>query len=444
MDIYNYNKGFELLKNRINIGELEKIEYNKEVVLAGWIINIKNIGNISFIILRDQTGDVQITIKKDIFNDLEFIKEFSLHTFIVVKGKYVKGIAKKYKEVVAEEIYLISEPADRLPIDENSYFEKRMNYRWIDLRDPKKSLIIKLTSYAVKYIREYLYNNNFIEIFSPKIISTASEGGAEVFELNYFNRKAYLAQSPQFYKQMAICSGFEKVFEIAPAFRAEPSFTSRHLTEFTSFDVEIGYISSHYDVMKVLEEIVKYTNKKIKENFEDEIKKYYNVDVFIPENIPKIKMEEVYEIIGKNNIKENGDITSEGEKILGDYVKKTYDNEFVFIIDWPWTARPFYHMKGEPMKNGMITTKSFDLLYNGLEISTGSQREHRYKILLEQIKEKGLNPDNFKYYLEFFKYGAPTMGGFGFGIARYIKQLLNIENVKEAVLIPRDPNRLEP
>jgi len=137
-----------------------------------------------------------------------------------------------------------------------------MNYRWIDLRDPKKSLIIKLTSYAVRYIREYLYNNNFIEIFSPKIISTASEGGAEVFEINYFNRKAYLAQSPQFYKQMAICSGFEKVFEIAPAFRAEPSFTSRHLTEFTSFDVEIGYISSHYDVMKVLEEIVKYTNKK--------------------------------------------------------------------------------------------------------------------------------------------------------------------------------------
>ncbi|MFP3132004.1 MAG: amino acid--tRNA ligase-related protein, partial [Candidatus Nanopusillus sp.] len=230
MDIYNYNRGFELLKNRINIRDLEKIEYNKEVVLAGWIINIKNIGNISFIILRDQTGDVQITIKKDIFNDLEFIGEFSLNTFIVIRGKYIEGIAKKYKEVIAEEIYLISEPADRLPIDENSYFEKRINYRWIDLRDPKKSLIIKLTSYAVKYIREYLYNNNFIEIFSPKIISTASEGGAEVFEINYFNRKAYLAQSPQFYKQMAICSGFEKVFEIAPAFRAEQSFTSRHLT----------------------------------------------------------------------------------------------------------------------------------------------------------------------------------------------------------------------
>ena len=167
MDIYNYNKGFELLKNRINIRDLEKIEYDREVILAGWIVNIKNIGNISFIILRDQTGDVQITIKKNIFNNLEFIGEFSLNTFIVIRGKYIEGIAKKYKEVVAEEIYLISEPADRLPIDENSYFEKRINYRWIDLRDPKKSLIIKLTSYAVKYIREYLYNNNFIEIFSP-------------------------------------------------------------------------------------------------------------------------------------------------------------------------------------------------------------------------------------------------------------------------------------
>jgi aspartyl-tRNA synthetase len=444
VNINNFERASELLKNRITIKDLEKIEYEKEVILAGWIINIKTIGNIAFVILRDKSGDAQITLKKEILGDLDFIKDLSLHTFIVVKGKYIKGIAKKYKEVIGEEIYLLGETADRLPIDEKSIFEKRLNYRWIDLRDPSKSLIITLASEFVKYVREFLYQNNFIEIFSPKIISTATEGGAEVFEIKYFDKKAYLAQSPQFYKQMAICSGFEKVFEIAPAFRAEPSFTSRHLTEFTSFDVEVGYISSHHDIMDLEENLLKYVMKKLKENWEDEIKKYYNVEIIIPNNIPRIKMEEVYEIIGKNNIKENGDITSEGEKILGEYVKKEYNSEFVFIIDWSWTARPFYHMKGEPMKNGTITTKSFDLLYKGLEITTGSQREHRYSILLQQIKEKGLNPENFKYYLEFFRYGAPPMGGFGSGISRFIKQLLNIENVKEAVLLPRDPNRLEP
>ncbi|BFI73593.1 aspartate--tRNA(Asn) ligase [Nanoarchaeota archaeon] len=444
VNIYDFGKASELLKNRIYIKDLEKIEYEKNVILAGWVINIKNIGNIAFIILRDKSGDVQITVKKEIFGDIEFVKDISMNTFIVVKGKYVKGIAKKYKEILAEELYLLGEPADRLPIDENSYFEKRMNYRWIDLRDPKKSLIINLTSEFVKYVREFLYQNNFIEIFSPKIISTASESGAEVFEIKYFDKKAYLAQSPQFYKQMAICAGFERVFEIAPAFRAEPSFTSRHLTEFTSFDIEMGYISSHHDIMDLEENLIKYVMKKIKENYEDEIRKYYNVEIIIPDKIPRIKMEEVYEIIGKENIKENGDISSEGEKILGEYVKKEYNSEFVFIIDWPWTARPFYHMKGEPMKDGRETTKSFDLLYKGLEITTGSQREHRYSILLQQIKEKGLNPENLKYYLEFFRYGVPPMGGFGFGIARFIKQLLNIENVKEVVLVPRDPNRLEP
>ncbi|BBL45387.1 aspartate--tRNA(Asn) ligase [Nanobdella aerobiophila] len=444
VNINDMKKGLELLKNRVNISNLNNMVYERDVVLSGWIINIKNIGDISFIILRDETGEVQITLKKEILGSLEFIKELSNGSFIVVYGKYIKGISKKYKEVLCNELYLINEPAAPLPIDENSHFDKRMDYRWIDLRDPQKSFVIRLISEFIKYSREYLYKNNFIEIFSPKIISSATESGSEVFELKYFDKKAYLAQSPQFYKQMAICAGFEKVFEIAPAFRAEPSFTSRHLTEFTSFDIEVGYISSHYDLMALEEELIVYSLNRIKENYEDKIKNLYNVDIEIPKKFEKIKMEDVYEIIGKNNIKDNGDISSEGEKILGKYIKDNYKNDFVYIIDWPWTARPFYHMKGEPMRDGRTTTKSFDLLYKGLEITTGSQREHRYSILVNQIKEKGMNPDNFKSYLEFFKYGSPTMGGFGFGISRFIKQLLNIENVKEVVLVPRDPNRLEP
>jgi len=444
MEIFNEVKASELLRERILISDLDKIEYGREVVLAGWITNIKKLGKIAFIVLKDKSGEVQLTLKEEIFGDLSFVNSLSSHTFLVARGEYIKGIAKKWKEVLVKELYVIGEIAEPLPIEPTSALEKRLDYRWIDLRDDKNSLPIIITSDFVKYCREYFYKNGFIEIFSPKIIGAPSEGGAEVFEISYFDRKAYLAQSPQFYKQMAIVAGFEKVFEISHAFRAEPSFTTRHLTEFLSLDVEIGYISSHHDVMKVLEDMIIYVMKRLKEEREDYIRKYYDVEINIPKKIPKIKMEEAYEIIGKEEIKQNGDITPKGERILGEYVKNTYGEDFFFLTDWPWTARPFYHMKGEPMKDGRETTRSFDLIYKGLEIATGSQREHRYSVLLKQVKEKGLNEENLRFFLEFFKYGSPTMGGFGFGVERFVKQLLGIENIREVTFLPRDPNRLLP
>ncbi|MFH7903098.1 MAG: aspartate--tRNA(Asn) ligase [Candidatus Aenigmatarchaeota archaeon] len=444
MNIFNNQRIEELLKSRIKISDLEKVEYNREVVVSGWITNIKNMGKICFIVLKDKSGEAQLTLKEENLRNLDFVKDLSLHTFIVARGKYIKGIAKKWKEIVVEEIYVLGEIARPLPIESRSTLEKRLDYRWIDLRDDKSSFPIIMISDFVKYSREFFYKNGFVEIFTPKILGTPSEGGAEVFEIQYFSRKAYLAQSPQFYKQMAIVSGFEKVFEISHAYRAEPSFTTRHLTEFISLDVEVGYISSHHDVMDILENLIVYTLNKLKEEREEEIRKYYNQEINIPSKIPRIKMEEAYEIIGKENIKPNGDITPAGERILGEYVKNTYNSEFFFLIDWPWEARPFYHMKGEPMKNGKETTKSFDLIYRGLEVATGAQREHRYSILLKQIKEKGLNEKNLEFFLEFFKYGSPTMGGFGFGVERFIKQLLGIENIREVAFLPRDPNRIYP
>jgi len=444
MELFNEERANELLKNRIKTSDLEKLEYNKEVILAGWIENIKKMGKVSFIILKDRYGEVQLTLREDVIGDLSFIDELSNHTFLVVRGEYIKGIARKWKEVLVKELYVIGEIAQPLPIDPTSSLEKRLDYRWIDLRNDRNSFPIILTSDFVRYCREYFYSNGFVEIFTSKILGAPSEGGAEVFEINYFNRKAYLAQSPQFYKQMAIVAGFEKVFEIAHAYRAEPSFTTRHITEFVSMDVEIGYITSHHDVMDLLEDLIKYTMKRIKEEREDDIKKYYNVEINVPSKIPKIKMEEAYEIIGKDEIKPNGDITPKGERILGEYVKNTYGEDFFFLIDWPWTARPFYHMKGEPMKDGRETTRSFDLIFKGLEIVTGAQREHRYSVLLKQVREKGLNEENLRFFLDFFKYGSPTMGGFGFGIERFIRQLLEIENIREVVLLPRDPNRLLP
>jgi len=317
MDVFNDAKASELLKNRINISDLAKLEYGKEVVLAGWIVNIKKLGKLSFIILKDRSGEVQLTLKEEIIGDLSFVNRLSNHTFLVVRGEYIKGVARKWKEVLVKELYTIGEIAEPLPIDPTSILEKRLDYRWIDLRDDKNSLPIILTSDFIRYVREYFYNNGFVEIFTPKIIGAPSEGGAEVFEINYFDRKAYLAQSPQFYKQMAIVAGFEKVFEIAHVYRAEPSFTTRHLTEFLSLDVEMGYISSHHDVMRVLEEMIVHVMKRLKEEREDYIKKYYNVEINIPSKIPKIKMEEAYEIIGKEEIKPNGDITPKGERILG-------------------------------------------------------------------------------------------------------------------------------
>ena len=443
MEIFNDERVSELLRSRIKISELNNTNYGEEVVLAGWITNIKRIGRIAFIILKDRSGEVQLTLKEDVLGDLSFINNLSNHTFLVVKGEYIKGIAKKWKEVLVKELYVIGEIAEPLPIEPTSALEKRLDYRWIDLRDDKRALPIILLSEVVKYCREYFYRNDFIEIFSPKIIGAPSEGGAEVFEVKYFDRKAYLAQSPQFYKQMAIIAGFEKVFEIAHAYRAEPSFTTRHLTEFVSLDVEMGYISSHHDVMRVLEEMVKYSLSKIKEK-EDYISKYYDVNINVPKKIPKIKMEEAYEIVKREDIKPNGDITPKGERELWKYVKETYDEDFLLLIDWPWTARPFYHMKGEPMSDGRETTKSFDLIFKGLEISTGAQREHRYSVLIKQAKEKGLNINNLEFFLNFFKYGSPTMGGFGFGLERFVKQLLGIENIRNVTLLPRDPSRLLP
>ncbi|MEM4841477.1 MAG: amino acid--tRNA ligase-related protein, partial [Nanopusillaceae archaeon] len=206
MNIFNNQRIGELLKSRIKISDLEKVEYNREVVVSGWITNIKNMGKICFIVLKDKSGEVQLTLKEENLGNLDFVKDLSLHTFIVARGKYIKGIAKKWKEIVVEEIYVLGEIARPLPIESRSTLEKRLDYRWIDLRDDKNSFPIIMISDFVKYSREFFYKNGFVEIFTPKILGTPSEGGAEVFEIQYFSRKAYLAQSPQFYKQMAIVS----------------------------------------------------------------------------------------------------------------------------------------------------------------------------------------------------------------------------------------------
>jgi len=293
-------------------------------------------------------------------------------------------------------------------------------------------------------LHEYWVKNGYIKIHSPKLISTASESGAEVFEVKYFNRKAYLAQSPQFYKQVAMAAGFEKVFEVGPIFRAEPSFTSRHATEFVGYDAEISYIQSHYDVMAEEEKAIHFAIKKVKEKFGDEIEQVFGKKVVIPPlPFPRISMMDAKKTLANLGVpgKKDGDFSPEEERKIGEYAQKKFNHEFLFVTEYPVSVRPFYHMRDE---KDTTLTKSFDLLWNGLEIATGAQREHRYDILISQAKDKGMRIEPLQFYLNFFRYGCPPHGGFGMGPNRMIMKLLGVDNIRDATFVYRGIKRLKP
>ena len=435
--------------NRTPISDLKEGKYVK---VAGVVKNIKDLGKIKFLELCDEQGKVQLTIKPEIYSGDEInVNNIPKYTFVECEGNVCKGLWKKGYEIEVKKLTLLGNVKKPLPIDPKPLkdpsapsLDKRLDYRWIDLRVRKNRIPLYILSDFIKNCRDFLYSEGFTEIFTPKLMGTASESGSEVFPVFYFDKEAFLAQSPQFYKQMAICSSFEKVFEVGPVFRANPSFTTRHDTEFTSFDVEFAYIESHHDVMNLEEKMLKYSLKNIKEKWDKEIKEISGRDLNVPKKIPRIKMEEAYEIVDREDVNEDGELRPSGEMKIATHVKEEYGTDFVFVTDYPWETRPFYHMKGESMEDGTPTTRSFDLIYRGVEITTGAQREHRYEILKNQIMEKGLRPEELEYYLEFFKYGAPPHGGFGLGPTRVITAMLELKNVRNATFIPRDPKRLKP
>ncbi len=440
---------YDLLEFRKTTNLLIEQDFGKEAIVAGFVDNIRVVGKkLTFLDLYDQHGQIQVTFKPEICENFADLESLTRQSFVMVSGTLVKGKAKGGMEIEAKRFYpLTNKPSLPLPIGtqaQDTGLDKRLDYRWIDLRNPAHRMPISLLSSFALYAKDYFSANGYTEIFTPKIVGYPTEGGSEVFMLPYFSREAYLAQSPQFYKQMAICSGFEKVFEIAPVFRANPSFTTRHDTEYTSFDMEIAYIRSHHDVMNEEERMLNYVFSKIDEECKAKGKEYADVKAKLPGRIPKIKMEEAYELVSKGNVAPDGDLNPEGEREVAKYIEETNDSQFVFVIDYPLKTRPFYHMIGEPMKNGSDTTKSFDLLYKGVEITTGAQREHNYEKLEANIAKKAMNKAALNYYVELFKYGAPPHGGLGLSPTRVIKQLLDMQNVKETTFVPRDPKRLTP
>ena len=428
------------------------------VKVQGFIENLRNSKAMAFIVLKDITGKLQITVEKADHPELvDTIDTLTADSVITVTGKvvandYVKmgGIEMIPTEIQVESI------ADALPIArkaiaatkkkkavERSSIDQRIDYRWVDLRTDENQLMFKAQSCMVNAMRRYLLEQNYIEIHTPKLIAAASESGSEVFKVDYFDGNAYLAQSPQFYKQMAMAAGFERIFETGPVFRAEKSFTSKHATEFSGFDLEFSYITSYRDVMKMEEELLKAGLAAVKEAYGDQIQELFGQEVIVPETpFPVVTLAELYQGLEEDfgyvvDEAEKGDLTTEAERLSYDWVKKHYNHEFLFVTDYSAEKRAFYHMRDE---NGV--PQGYDLIWRGVEITTGAQREHRYEVLKRQAEEKGLAED-VKFYLEFFQYGCPPHGGFGLGIDRLTMLLVGLP-IKEAEFLFRGPNRLTP
>ena len=424
----------------------------EQIKVQGFVESIRNKKKMAFIVLKDITGKVQVTVEKGENEALDAaVDAITLDSVITVIGKAVENEYVKLGgvEVLAREIILESVAAP-LPIDreemkghERSSIDQRIDYRWIDLRTEKNQVLFKTQTVLVNAMRTFLLDRGFMEIHTPKLIGAASESGADVFEVKYFDRKAYLAQSPQFYKQMAMAAGFERIFEVGPVFRAEKSFTNKHTTEFTGFDLEFSYIDSYRDVMKMEEELLTYAMGQIHDKCGEDIKRVYGLNVVVPDKpFPIVKLADLYAGLEADfgyvvPEEEKGDLTTEAEHLSYEWAQKHYGSEFLFVTDYDAEKRAFYHMRDE---NGV--PQGYDLIWRGCEITTGAQREHRYEVLKAQCDEKGLTED-VKFYLEFFKYGCPPHGGFGLGVDRLTMLILGL-TIKEAMFIFRGPNRLNP
>ena len=420
-----------------------KGKIGEDVKINAWIETIRNQGSISFLLVRDISGKIQIVILKDNKEIFEIVSKLTPESVIEVEG-----LVKEEKqapggfEIDPKIIRVLSLSAPELPIqvleknEKEASMEKRFDWRFLDLRKPEKQLVFKVWTSLEKGMREYFDKEGFIQIYTPSLMSTASESGSEVFEVKYFDRKAYLAQSPQFYKQAAMAAGLEKVFIIGTVYRAEPSYTTRHTTEFTSWDFEMSFIDSHLDIMVEEEKLLVSAFKKVNEELD------LNLDIpTIP--FPKVTMKEAKEKLAKKGIKseKDFDVSPEEERELSKIIKEETENDFVFLTDWPKEGRAFYHMRYEDKPD---ITKGYDLLYKGLEVTTGAQREHRVDVLEKQAKEKKIPLESISDYLNFFRFGCPPHGGLAIGPARLIMKMLDLPTVKEANFMPRDVKRLTP
>ncbi len=422
--------------------------FGERVSLNGFVETVRDQKRMQFLILNARGGAVQITHEKTAATDRLGLDISSLTpgSAVSVTGvvREAPGVRLNGLEIEASEILIHSLASTPAPIAPDSSLEKQIDWRFLGLRRPEQRLIFEVQTTLERAMRDYWARAGFMEIHSPKLMGTFSESGAEAFKVKYFDRTAYLAQSPQFYKQMAMAAGFDRVFEIGPAFRAEPSFTSRHETEFTSIDMEVAWTASHHDLMALEEAWLTGALAEVAKVHGAELEALLGVQIDLPKSpFPKVTMQEAQAIVRASGHvpTKADDLDPEGERRLSAHIAREHGHQFVFVTDYPISARPFYHRRHVDRPH---LTQSFDLLWNGVEITTGAQREHRYEPLRAQAAERGYDLEPLRSYLDFFRYGCPPLGGRGVGLARLLMLMLQRSSVRDVTFLSRSPTRLTP
>ncbi len=418
------------------------------VSVAGWAHEVRDLGGLTFVILRDREGQIQLTFKEDdnekLFEKAQDIgKEDVIHATGTVESN---DQAPGDREIKPGSFEIIGEAESPLPMDVSKNIESdlatRLDNRFMDLRRPEIHSIFSLRSHIIQAMEEWFDRNDYINIQTPTIAKMGAEGGAELFPVIYYDKEAYLSQSPQLYKQMLMAAGFDKVYETGTAFRAEEFATSRHISEISMFDVELAFIDDQDDVMDVLEESLRYTLEEVQKRAVDDLD-ILGVEIEVPEeDFPRISFEQARKILEEefDHVPEDeNDLDTRGEKLLGEYFEEKGHPAF-FVVGYP--EEKFYYM--EAREDDEYQSRRFDLIYRGLELASGGQREHDLERLMNAIEDEGIDPEELSFYLESFKFGMPPHGGYGLGIDRLVKQVAGLDNVKEAILFPRDPNRLTP
>ena len=428
---------------------------DQTVRIQGMVQVVRDQKAVQFVIVRDRTGLVQVVVPRNPDNEAlnALVSELTRESAVTVVGQVAANARVRLGgvEIHAHEMIVESLAEPELPIDiggrTDTTAAKRLDWRFLDMRQPRYQLLFDVQTTAEHAMRSFWVSEGFVEIHSPKLMGSPSESGAELFSLDYFGQTAYLAQSPQFYKQMAIAAGLERVFEIGPVFRADPSQTTRHAAEFTSVDIEMGWITSHEDVMALEERWLQYVLDRVQAAHGDAIAEQYGVSIDVPTlPFPRVTMAEAQALLREASYTPPADSRSDdldpgGERVVSEAIRREYKHAFCFVTDYPVSVRPFYHMRHP---DDPTLTRSFDLLWKGVEITTGAQREHRYAILRAQAIEKGLTPESLQFYLDFFRYGCPPHGGLGFGLGRMLMILLEQPSLREVTFLHRSLNRLMP
>lgn len=414
--------------------------------ICGWVHEVRDLGGLVFFLVRDRSGIIQVTIPKKKVSQsvLDNIRDVSRESVVRISGQ-VKAIDKAPggREMVPETFELISRSASPLPLDVvekvPADLDTRLDSRFLDARRPRVTSVFSIRSTVMRTVHEFLFQRGFIHISTPKVVAAATEGGTELFPIAYFEKEAFLNQSPQLYKQMLMGAGFEKVFEIGPIFRAEEHNTTKHLNEATSIDVEVSF-SDQNDVMDLLEELIVKVYGTVAGECQDTLGNLEIKDFEVPKSpFPRLPYHEAIEIASAHldePIQYGDDIGTAAEKAIGEEMHQHY-----FIVDWPTEIKPYYAM---PHDHDPTICKAFDLMHPRMELSSGAQRVHQYDLLVRQIASKGLNPDNFEFYLTPFRYGMPPHAGWGLGAERLVMTMLDLSNIREAILFPRDRHRLVP